>query len=472
MAKKNTIRWNLPRNISFSVPAEELTARIKKVQSFLDSHSLLVVFSHIPAQSYDNLYFRFRQNTDFYYLTGLEIHPAVLLVFPEDCILFYDEPLQEDEIWVGIKPNHKEIKAYLPFLTSIFPYKDFKAKFQSFLENKYTIYYPFGQNRDLDHYVFESLENKIRKGRSYSYFPARIHHAYEILFQLRQQKSQFEIRELEKVMEITKQAFLKVLKNLKHIHHENEIEAILLETYKSHNAYPAYPPIVAGGANACILHYQQNNQKIPEGSLVLIDSAAGKNYINTDITRTLPSGGKFSRIQKLIYDVVLQAQEKAIEKARTGYCMEDVHYAALLVMIDFLKQEKILKEPVDVILEKELYKPFFMHRTGHWLGYDVHDKGFYLVPPIMDEDKICKSNFHRNFPSTIQNLPFRKLEPGMVFTVEPGLYFSPGLKGIPNEWKGIGIRIEDNVLITESDPVILSREIPKTTEEIEFFMNS
>lgn len=464
------INWNLPRNIYYPIPKEELNLRIKKLQRFLDKKDVMILFSSFPSNQPDAIYRKFIQNSDFYYLTGLEISPAILVITDQEIILFYDAPEPEEEIWTGIKPNNKEIKEYLDFITEIYSMKEFKDKIFTFLENKNKIYYPFGINEEYDHFILSQLEQRIRRGRTNAYYPIHLSHAYEILFELRIIKTNYEINTIKEIMEITKEAHINVWKKVKPYMYEYELEAILLETFYQHYGEPAYPSIVASGSNACILHYTNNHSLIKENDLILIDAGVKKYYLNTDITRTFPANGHFNSIQKLLYQVVLEAQKKAISFSKVGYCIEDSHYAALNVLIEFLKQEKILKESYDEIIEKELYKPYYMHRTGHYLGYDVHDRGFYLAYSPLNSNKVCKNDLHKKYKKN-QELAYRKYEPGMICTVEPGLYFSPGLENIPEEWKGIGIRIEDDVLITDNEPEILSKDIPKTIEEIENIMN-
>ncbi|GIX41214.1 MAG: Xaa-Pro aminopeptidase [Leptospiraceae bacterium] len=467
--KTTKLNLNLPRKLSFELPKEEIINRINRLKSFLDNNDIFILYSNFPSNHPDAIYQKFRQNSDFYYLTGLNIAPAILVITFSDVILFYNEPDPEEELWTGIKPNHNEIKNYLEFITDILPFSEFKEKIFQNLENKTKIYYPFGINQEYDYFILNQLEHRIRRSRSNVYFPTTIIHAYEILFELRIKKTPYEINIIKEIMEITKNAHINVWKNVKPGMFEYELEAILLQTFYQNNADFAYPSIVASGSNACILHYTSNNAKINTNDLILIDAGARKYYLNTDITRTFPAKGKFNSIQKHIYQAVLEAQNKAIEFSKPGYCMEDSHFAAINVLIDFLKEEKILKESKDEILEKELYKPYYMHRTGHWLGYDVHDRGFYLSYSSFNKDKICTSRLHKEFKKN-SHLPYRKFEPNMICTVEPGLYFSPGLDTVPEEWKGIGIRIEDDILITENEPEILSKNIPKIPEEIETIM--
>lgn len=470
--KNSNFNVKLPRKIEFIIPKEEVANRIQKLQSLIEEKEIVLLFSNEIPDKPDSIYYEFRQNSDFFYFTGLEISPAVLVVLKKEVFLFYNSPKPEEEIWTGIKPNHKEIKNYLTFLNKIYYYEELQEKLSKFLENKTKIYYPFGINQNFDLWILQFLESKMRKGRTGIFYPYAIEHSYNLTFEIRIKKTLYEIQIIQEIMKITKEAHINVWENTKPNLKEYELESIILQTFKKNNAKPAYPNIVASGPNACILHYTKNSRTIKNNELILIDAGARKFYLNTDITRTFPSNGKFNSIQKLLYSVVLEAQKKSIEKVRLGYCMEDVHYTTLFTFIDFLKQEKILKESTEEIIEKELYKNFYLHRTGHWLGYDVHDSGFYLCYSNTTNEKYCKNPFHSNFKKENSKLLYRKFEVNTICTVEPGLYFSPKLKNIPKEWKGIGIRIEDNVLVTNKDPLVLSSEIPKEIEDIEKIMNN
>ena len=216
---------------------------------------------------------------------------------------------------------------------------------------------------------------------------------------------------------------------------------------KGGSPFPAYPPIVGGGANGCILHYTQNDARLNDGDLLLIDAGAEIDGYAADITRSFPVNGKFSGEQKALYELVLAAQLAAIEKVKPGMHWDDPHEAAVRVLVEGLKELKLLKGSVDSLLENGDYKRFYMHRTGHWLGMDVHDVGDY---------KLDKA--------------WRLLEPGMVLTVEPGLYVAKGSKGVDERWWNIGIRIEDDVLVTRKANEVLSQAAPKTVDEIEDLM--
>ena len=231
--------------------------------------------------------------------------------------------------------------------------------------------------------------------------------------------------------------------------HEYELEAELLHEFvRSGSAYSAYPSIVASGANACVLHYVTNRDVMKDGDLVLVDAGAEYECYAGDITRTFPVNGRFSAEQRTVYEIVLASQLAAIDSVRAGNDGDAPHQAALRVLVQGLMDIKLLKGPLDELLENGAYKEFYMHRTGHWIGMDVHDVGDYKIDG-----------------------QWRVLEPGMVTTVEPGLYI-PGHDGTPKRWRNIGVRIEDDVLVTNGDPEVLTSGVPKTVAEIEALVGS
>jgi Xaa-Pro aminopeptidase len=226
------------------------------------------------------------------------------------------------------------------------------------------------------------------------------------------------------------------------------VEAELIyEFKKGGSAFTAYPPIVGGGANGCILHYTENNARLNDGDLLLIDAGAEMDGYAADITRTFPVNGRFNDQQRALYELVLAAQQQAIDAVKPGNHWNDPHEAAVKTLVQGLKDLKLLKGSVDSLIESGDYKRFYMHRTGHWLGMDVHDVGDYKVDDI-----------------------WRLLEPGMTLTVEPGLYIGEGARGIDPKWWNIGIRIEDDISVTRDGHEILSIDAPKTVDDIEHLM--
>jgi Xaa-Pro aminopeptidase len=265
---------------------------------------------------------------------------------------------------------------------------------------------------------------------------------------MRLYKSRSELTLMRKAARISTRAHERALRACRPGMNEYELEAELWHEFRRQGARPAYGTIVGGGANSCILHYTQNDQPLGGGDLVLIDAACEVECYASDITRTFPVNGRFTAEQRAIYDLVLKAQLAAIDKARAGNHWNQPHEAAVRTLTRGLVKLGLLKGSVSKLIKDGDYRKFYMHRTGHWLGLDVHDVGDYKVDG-----------------------EWRELEPGMVLTVEPGLYIPAGLKGVPRKWWNIGVRIEDDVLVTASEPEVLTGKLIKRPDEIEAFMH-
>jgi len=269
-----------------------------------------------------------------------------------------------------------------------------------------------------------------------------------ILHELRLIKSSAEIKLMEQAAKISAEGHRRAMAYCKPGVHEYELEAELLYAFtRNGSRAPAYSSIVASGDNACILHYNTNNAEVKEGDLILIDAGCEYEHYASDITRTFPATGKFTPEQKAIYEIVLKAQEAAIEAVQPGAQWDAPHHASVKVITQGLVKLGLLKGRPAQLIKSEAYKDFYMHRVGHWIGMDVHDVGDYKIDDT-----------------------WRELEPGMVTTIEPGIYIAPDNTKVAKKWRGIGVRIEDDVLVTKTGYRILSKGIPKTVEEIETFM--
>ncbi|MDH5656467.1 MAG: M24B family metallopeptidase, partial [Spirochaetia bacterium] len=271
-----------------------------------------------------------------------------------------------------------------------------------------------------------------------------IFHLSSITHEMRLIKDAQEIALMKECAEITREAHVEAMKMVRPGIYEYELDAKIMQTFKKYGGDFAYPSIVASGNNACILHYIENNAVIKENDLILIDAGAEKDYLNADVTRTFPASGTFTQAQKTIYEIVLAAQKKAISSMIENNNLENVHLDAVRILTEGLIETGILTGSVDENLEKQTYKKFYMHKTSHWLGRDVHDVG----------------NYHLG-------KEFRPLQNGMVATIEPGIYIEKDLPDIPDEFRGIGIRIEDDVLVKGNQPEVLTESIPKEISEIE-----
>lgn len=418
-------------------------SRIRKVQSILKEKEILFIFAAHNAIRNRDVEYKFRQNSDFYYLTGITESDSILVLTHSRSILFCLPKDKKQEIWTGIRLGKDKIKKILE-LDETYEISEFNDKLPKLLENHHTVFHFWGQDLEKDKLLLSASNKVLNQIRDGKLAPEKFIIPY-FLHELRLKKTKEELEFLKKAAEITKIAHIRAMQEAKPGMYEYELEAILEKTYLEHGAWgPGYPHIVASGKNACILHYNQNSDILKKGSLVLIDSGAEKNYYTADVTRTFPVDKKFPPAASLIYEIVLASQKNAISLCKEGVEFYDIHDKTVSFLVDCLLDLKLLKGKKDTIIEKGLYKKYFMHRIGHYLGMDVHDVGKYYL-----------------------NGERRKLETGMVVTIEPGLYFDPEDESIPKEFRGIGIRIEDDIYIQGSNPQNLTADIPKEISEIE-----
>jgi len=403
--------------------------------------------THIRNHDVEHTY---RQHSDFFYLTGLDEPQAVCVlsnVHPEHRFILFIRPRDEKaERWdgsrVGVEGARSRFGADMAY-----PIAEFKDKLADYLKGAPQLVYRLGEQRDFDSVVLESL-NQVRKmNRRGVIGPRRIVEPIETLHEMRLIKDQQEVDLLQAAATITGDAHVEAMRNARPGMFEYEIEALLLAAFrKAGSPRLAYDNIVASGANATVLHYRRNDRKMQDGDLLLIDAGAEFEYYASDLTRTFPISGKFSVPQRSIYDLVLAAQLAAIEAVKPSATLDDVHHAALHTLVQGLLDLGLLKGTFDQALEGKLYEPYFMHRTSHWLGMDVHDVGDY----------------------TLQGKP-RPLAEGMVLTVEPGLYIAEDADVDPI-YHGIGVRIEDTVVVVAGGAHNLSANVPKKAEDIEAVM--
>ena len=308
-------------------------------------------------------------------------------------------------------------------------------------------FYDLGRDPMFDQRLIGWLNEFRGTSRKTFHAPEEIHALHDMLHDMRVYKSREELSVMRKSSKVAIEAHEVAMRACKPGMNEADIHAELMRVFIRSQCEASYLPIVAGGANACVLHYIENNDLLGDGDLLLIDAGAELDGYASDITRTFPVNGRFSPDQRLLYDIVLEAQARAIDEVRSGRQWQDVHQAAVRVATEGMVELGILKGDVEELLENEGYKKFYVHNTGHWLGLDVHDVGEYTI------------DGHS-----------RELEPGMVLTVEPGIYIPPGSKGVHKRWHGMGIRIEDNVAVTRDEPTILTRGLARTADEIEDLM--
>lgn len=421
--------------------------RIKKIQKHLLESETLLVFGAENIIRNKDVEYKFRQDSNFYYLTGINQSNSILIVQKQNSYLFLLPRDKEREIWTGFRLDKKQVKQQLE-LTDCFDLEDWTKKKEELLTNQHTLYYKFGENsqRDLDIiYMCKSLESKLRDGK---FGPSKIIQP-EFLHTMRMYKDKTEITKIKEAIEITKDAHIQLMIYSLEGMVEYDLESIVESIYIQNGAWGGgYEHIIATGSNATVLHYVNKNSILKKGELVLIDSGAEKDYYTADVTRVFPVDRKFNSVQKDAYSVVLEAQKKAIQQCKKKKRILDIHEDTVRNLSDGLKQLKLLKGSLDSIIEKQLYKKFYMHKTSHWLGMDVHDVGKYFI-----------------------NGQSMELDDGMILTIEPGLYFSKDDSTIPKAFRGIGIRIEDNVLVNKNKPINLTADIPKEIEEIEKLRN-
>lgn len=395
--------------------------------------------------------YRYRPDSDFYYLTGFREPESVAVLIPGrssgEFIIFCRERDPHKEMWDGERSGLEGvIKNY--GADDAFPIDDLEDILPNLLENRSKIYCNLGRYPNFDNKLLtwiKEVKNRKRTGVS---VPGELADLGCILHEFRLIKRPSEIKAMKKAAAISSEAHKRAMSRCKPGLHEYQIEAELEYVFRNRGAqYTAYPSIVAGGANACILHYIENSKKLRKGDLLLIDAGAELDCYCADITRTFPVSGRFTSAQRDLYEVVLDAQISAISKVGPGCSFIDPHLEAVRVISYGLKHLKLLRGSIDEIIEKEKYKKFFMHRTSHWLGLDVHDVGDYQIDNT-----------------------WRLLEPGMVLTIEPGVYI-PSIKGIPKKWHNIGIRIEDDILVTRDGNEVLTQDVPKSADSIEALMS-
>lgn len=391
--------------------------------------------------------YKFKADCDFYYLTGFE-EPNSVCVIKKDkksfsYILFVEEENKQKEIWIGKISGTRGAKTHFGADQS-YPYETFESKIKEIVKGSENIYYPIGKNKNLDLKV-STIVNELRlNNRSGAKAPTNISDPREIIHSMRLYKDSHEIECMQKAADISSESHITAMKNTKIGMYEYELEALIEYNFRLMGSCgPSYPSIVGSGKNATTLHYINNNKIIKKNDLILIDAGCEFENYASDLTRTFPAGKKFTSEQKDIYEIVLETQLKCINSAKAGKTFKDIYNKSVDIITDGLKELKILKGSKSEIIKNGKYKKFYMHNIGHWLGLDVHDAG----PYIKDGKSI-------------------KLKPGMVLTVEPGIYI-PSDEETPKNFRGIGIRIEDDVLITKSGNYVLTHKAPKKIKDIE-----
>jgi Xaa-Pro aminopeptidase len=432
------------------ITSREYSRRRRQLLRMMGKGSIAIIPTAPQQTRNRDVEYPYRPDSDFQYLTGFGEPEAVAVLIPGrahgEFLLFCRERDPKMETWNGRRAGTQGA-VDLYGADDAFPVGDVDDILPGLMESCERVFYTMGSYPDFDRRVLEWV-NRIRQGaRGGSRAPDEFISLEHMLHDMRLYKSSVEIRIMRTAARVASRAHRRAMQACSPGMHEFEIEAELLHEFHRAGMVPAYPSIVGGGENGCILHYTDNRAPLQDGDLLLIDAGAEYDCYASDITRTFPVNGRFSPAQKALYEVVLAAQQAAIKQVQPGNHWNAPHTAAVRVLTRGLVKLGILKgRPADLI-RKEAYRRFYMHRTGHWLGMDVHDVGDYKVGG-----------------------EWRVLEPGMVMTVEPGVYIPTGSRGVAKKWWNIGIRIEDDVLVTRNGNEVLSRDAPKTVNEIEVLM--
>jgi Xaa-Pro aminopeptidase len=392
----------------------------------------------------------YRQDSDFHYLCGFPEPEAVLALLPGrkagEAILFCRERDPRREAWDGPRAGTEgAVEAF--GLDDAFPIDDIDDILPGMIEGRTRVYYHFGRDSEFDLKLIAWVKRVQTLRGPDARAPREFVALSHLLHDLRLYKSRDELKLMRHAAGIAAEGHRRAMRAVRPGLYEHQVEAELLHAFRSAGAVPSYEPIVGSGPNACVLHYRANNGPLSDGDLILIDAGAEYACYASDITRTFPVNGRFTHEQRALYELVLAAQDAAIARARPGEAWTAGHEAAVGVIAQGLCDLGLVRGGVRAAIESEAYKRFFPHKTGHWLGLDVHDVGDYRV----DGEP-------------------RVLEPGMVMTVEPGVYVPPDAQDVPPQWRGIGIRIEDDVVVTRGAPEVITAAVPKTVDEIEVFM--
>lgn len=431
---------------TLAISTEEFARRRRQLMQMAGEDAVLLIAAAPEQMRNADAAWPYRQDSDFHYLAGFPESDAVLALLPGrqygEMVLFCRERDPARERWHGQSAGTEEAVS-LYGMDDAFPIEDIDDILPGMIEGRGRVYCHFGRDPAFDAQLLGWMR-KLRQLRGGGVVPKEFVALGHLLHDLRLYKSRAELRLMRASAAIAVDAHLAALQVARPGRHEYEVEAELLRVTRSRGAVPAYPPIIAGGANACVMHYQSSRATLRDGELLLIDAGAELDCYASDISRTFPVNGRYSREQRALYEVVLAAQLAAIDQVRPGQPFNAAHQAAVCVLTEGLCELGLLKGDPDARVADQSYQRYFHAKTGHWLGLDVHDVGDYRVGGES-----------------------RLLEPDMVLTVEPGLYVPPDDRSVAERWRGIGIRIEDDVAVTRDGHEVLSAAMPKEAEAIE-----
>jgi Xaa-Pro aminopeptidase len=428
----------------------EFARRRAQLMRMMGRDAIAILPAAPTRQRNNDVEYNYRPDSDFYYLTGFSEPEAVAVLIPgrdaADYVLFVRDRNPEREIWDGKRAGPAGAVADYG-ADDAFPIGDIDEILPGLLEGRARVFYTMGLHPEFDQRVVGWVNSLRAQARSGLHPPQEFVALDHALHDMRLFKSRSELALMRRAGEIGAQAHIRAMQFCRPGCMEYEVMAEILHEFNRHGADISYHPIVGSGANSCVLHYRDNNARLSDGDLLLVDAGCEYNYYASDITRTYPVNGRFTPEQRAIYDIVLAAQRAAIDKVRPGNHWNEPHDAAVRAITQGLVRLKLIKGPVAAAIRADTYKKFFMHRTGHWLGMDVHDVGDYKVGE-----------------------EWRVFEPGMLLTVEPGIYIPAGTRGVAKRYWNIGIRIEDDVAVTRTGCEVLTAHAPKEADEIEALM--
>jgi Xaa-Pro aminopeptidase len=433
------------------IPKSEFARRRKALMAQMVPNSIAILPAAAVAIRNRDVEHVYRQDSDFQYLSGFAEPEAVIALIPGrehgEYVLFCRERNPERELWDGLRAGQEG--AVRDFgADDAFPISDIDDILPGLIEGRDRVYSSIGSHPEFDRHLMEWINSIRSKARLGAQPPNEFEALDHLLHDMRLYKSAAEVKVMRRAADISARAHVRAMQACRAGLHEYSLEAELDYEFRKGGAkMPAYGSIVAAGRNACILHYQHNDALLRDGDLVLIDAGCEIDCYASDITRTFPVSGRFSPEQKAIYELVLEAQQAAFATIGPDKHWNQAHEATVQVITRGLVRLGLLKGEVDELIARDAHRAFYMHRAGHWLGLDVHDVGEYKVGG-----------------------EWRVLEPGMTLTVEPGIYIAPDNLSVAKKWRGIGVRIEDDVVVTKKGCEILTGAVPKSVAEIEALM--
>ena len=427
-----------------------IRSQLQEFMRRMEPNSVAIIPSAREATRSNDTHYRFRQDSDFFYLTGFEEPDAIAVINPSQSpkyTLFVRPRDPEREIWDGRRAGVEGARQDFGADES-FPIAEFDEKLNDILDGAERLYYRLGVNSDLDDTIIRQIARMRAVNRKPIHPPQTIIDPATIIHELRVLKSPEEIEIMQRAADIAAEAHVEAMKAVRPGMNEYEVEALIERVFRERGAAaPAYTSIVGAGPNATVLHYINNDGQLHDGDLLLVDAGAEYKGYASDITRTYPINGRFTKAQREIYELVLKAQKSCVEMVRPGVTHDQLKQHSIEVLTEGMVQLGLLKGDPEELIKEKKHEQFYMHGLGHMLGIDVHDVGLYYY-----------------------GKESRALEPGVVMTVEPGIYISVDTKDIPEQYLGIGVRIEDDVLCTQNGPRVLTTKVPKEVSEIESLM--